>query len=270
MENNNDVVRTLSNSDYNFETFIQDFMRDDLFFLVIKVLAKVCESDFKEDKVRIIKAACNSNKFIDQFPSKISEADERPPDEIKELFHNIVIFFEAAAQLLPLICGIHISTMKTSMFSMMGLNSSKNLGVDKDGCLKSFSEIIAGLAAASEETRQPQKSRTDMWRERQGKMHDDLPPNDFRQLTIFPTPEEILSPDRPYLRINLVDKAYTNVDHYLDVQFRLMKEDYVRPLREGIIAYKSHDPAKIKEVNYVFYICNLLAIKICQWFSPHR
>lgn len=247
-ENNNDVVRTLSNSDYNFETFIQDFMRDDLFFLVIKVLAKVCESDFKEDKIRIIKAACNSHKFIEQFPAKISEAESRPNQEIKELFHNVVIFFEAAAQLLPLICSIHISTMKSSYYSMVGLNSIKNLGFEQDGCFKSFNEIIAGLTVACEDARQPQKSRSEMWKERQGKMHDDLPPNDFRDLTIFPTPEEILSPDRPYLRINLVDKAYSNVDHYLDVQFRLMKEDYVRPLREGIVAYKSHDKAKIKEV----------------------
>lgn len=248
MENNNDVVRTLSNSDYNFETFIQDFMRDDLFFLVIKVLAKVCESDFKEDKIRIIKAACSSHKFIEQFPSKISEAESRPQGEIKELFHNVVIFFEAAAQLLPLICCIHISTMKSSLFSMIGLNMVKSLGFEQDGCFKSFTEIIAGVAAASEEARQPQKTRSDQWKERQGKMHEELPPNDFRQLTIFPTPDELLSPDRPYLRINLVDKAYTNIDHYLDVQFRLMKEDYVRPLREGIIAQKSHDPVKIKEV----------------------
>ncbi|XP_068745884.1 NFX1-type zinc finger-containing protein 1-like isoform X4 [Montipora capricornis] len=38
----------------------------------------------------------------------------------------------------------------------------------------------------------------------------------------------------PFLRKNIVKGSYCNVEHYLDIQFRLLREDFLRPLREGI------------------------------------
>ena len=60
------------------------------------------------------------------------------------------------------------------------------------------------------------------------------PPDDFRSLSVVPTQEDILTAERPFLRRNKVDGSYNNAEHYLDVQFRLLREDFVRPLREGI------------------------------------
>lgn len=37
-----------------------------------------------------------------------------------------------------------------------------------------------------------------------------------------------------YLRKNLTNGAYKNVEHYLDIQFRLLREDFLKPLREGV------------------------------------
>ncbi|XP_052131340.1 NFX1-type zinc finger-containing protein 1-like [Frankliniella occidentalis] len=42
----------------------------------------------------------------------------------------------------------------------------------------------------------------------------------------------------PYLRRNVVVGPYNDVEHYLDVQFRLLREDFVRPLRDGIKEYE--------------------------------
>ena len=60
------------------------------------------------------------------------------------------------------------------------------------------------------------------------------PPDDFRSLSVVPTQADILTGERPFLRRNKVDGSYNNAEHYLDVQFRLLREDFVRPLREGI------------------------------------
>ena len=66
-------------------------------------------------------------------------------------------------------------------------------------------------------------------------MNDDAnPPEDFRWLSVVPTQEDILSEGRPFLRRNKIDGSYNDAEHYLDVQFRLLREDFVRPLREGI------------------------------------
>ena len=67
-----------------------------------------------------------------------------------------------------------------------------------------------------------------------GENDDVNPPDDFRELSVIPTQEDILTGERPFLRRNKIDGSYHDAEHYLDVQFRLLREDFVRPLREGI------------------------------------
>lgn len=64
------------------------------------------------------------------------------------------------------------------------------------------------------------------------------PPENFRELSIIPTREDIIaSQDQDqelFLRKNKIQGHYNNEEHYLDVQFRLLREDFLRPLRDGI------------------------------------
>ena len=60
------------------------------------------------------------------------------------------------------------------------------------------------------------------------------PPNDFRDIAICPETKEITTQERPFLRKNISKGRYDNAEHYLDVQFRLLREDFLEPLREGI------------------------------------
>jgi hypothetical protein len=73
-------------------------------------------------------------------------------------------------------------------------------------------------------------------REAMVNLHEQDAPEDFRTLSVVPTVEELLTDKKPFVRTNIVDGVYRSADHYLDVQFRLMKEDFVAPLREGIRA----------------------------------
>lgn len=59
------------------------------------------------------------------------------------------------------------------------------------------------------------------------------PPNDFTEMSIVPSFTDILSDQTPFLRKNITNGAYQSVHHYLDVQFRLLREDYLQPLRQG-------------------------------------
>ncbi|XP_023137605.3 NFX1-type zinc finger-containing protein 1 [Amphiprion ocellaris] len=56
----------------------------------------------------------------------------------------------------------------------------------------------------------------------------------FRSIPIYPTIEEFQQDHKPFLRPNLTSQRYTNTYMYLDTHFRLLREDFVRPLREGI------------------------------------
>ena len=75
-------------------------------------------------------------------------------------------------------------------------------------------------------------------RQKRGRRYTNMtgkkPPNDFRHLPICPTNKEMTSQERPFLRQNISKGRYQDVEHYLDVQFRLLREDFLEPLREGI------------------------------------
>ena len=65
------------------------------------------------------------------------------------------------------------------------------------------------------------------------------PPHHFTELSVFPTAEEIHPyAAKPYLRPNITKGGYTDWEHYLDVQFRLMREDFVASLRDGIRTFE--------------------------------
>ena len=75
------------------------------------------------------------------------------------------------------------------------------------------------------------------------------PPEDFATLPILPTPDEInLYAKKPYLRPNIIKGTYRNWGHYLDIQFRLLREDFVGPLREGIADHLQNPTLKGGEV----------------------
>lgn len=59
------------------------------------------------------------------------------------------------------------------------------------------------------------------------------PPQNFRELRVIPSAADLLF-SRPFLRKNITDRRFNDLDHYLDVQFRLLREDFVMPLRDGI------------------------------------
>lgn len=64
-----------------------------------------------------------------------------------------------------------------------------------------------------------------------------MPPENFREINIWSETDELKDGHVPFLRKNIVVGRYDGIDHYLDIQFRLLHEDFVRPLRDSIIEY---------------------------------
>eukprot|EP00111_Clytia_hemisphaerica_P020747 TCONS_00061186-protein len=96
----------------------------------------------------------------------------------------------------------------------------------------------------------------------------DAPPNDIRDQPSYPTMQEVKADERPYLRPIKAEGCYDDLSHYLDVQFRLLKEDLVYPLREGIrerlsgslLREKKHDLQVYSEVELVSINCTMAGL----------
>ena len=67
------------------------------------------------------------------------------------------------------------------------------------------------------------------------KVLPEVPPaENFREIEIIRTVGDIRNPVIPYLRKNKAKGKFDDGQHYLDVHFRLLREDLVQPLREGV------------------------------------
>ena len=61
---------------------------------------------------------------------------------------------------------------------------------------------------------------------------------DFTRLSILPQISDILVDKKLVLNKNLLYGSYPNVHNYLDTQFRLLREDFLQPLRNGIEKFR--------------------------------
>ncbi|XP_005105181.1 NFX1-type zinc finger-containing protein 1 [Aplysia californica] len=86
------------------------------------------------------------------------------------------------------------------------------------------------------------------------KGHDtEEPPDDIMDLPVLPTKEDLDAGVRPFLRANRVKGCFKDNKHYFDVIFRLVREDFIQPLREGLEQYRLRGGLSGHDSNLMFY-----------------
>ena len=63
------------------------------------------------------------------------------------------------------------------------------------------------------------------------------PPEDFLEISVLPSEADLVRDEKPFIRMNKCHGRYQDLAHYLDVQFRLLRADFVGPLQHGIQTY---------------------------------
>ncbi|XP_067852580.1 NFX1-type zinc finger-containing protein 1-like [Heptranchias perlo] len=103
----------------------------------------------------------------------------------------------------------------------------------------------------------------------QGGLFSAEQPADFRALSIFPRSEDMLGLVNPTVRPNKIRGPYQSNLAYLDTHFRLLREDFVKPLREGLtacLAPRSHFvPACGQAGELQIYRKVQVLHPVCQW-----
>ncbi|KAK6195663.1 hypothetical protein SNE40_001045 [Patella caerulea] len=102
-------------------------------------------------------------------------------------------------------------------------------------------EIVASLEEVLDLERIKHKNLNEAPR---GILHNDLDDqsdalNDYREMSLLPTLHDLNPNIKPFLRKNKIKGRYDDLNHYLDVQFRLLREDFIQPLRNGIAEYQA-------------------------------
>ncbi len=202
---------------------------------LIKLMYNLVQSENKEFVAnKLAQILCADGEYA-QFNSAVDQLVKKMPMEsrgfirrenITCLYHLMVIGRET----LPIIPDTVLFT-----FPILSIQQTMQDLLMSEESLGTLPNAVETLATSFKEEKQKL-----IMKKRKPKADDctDEPPEPFTELSVLPSIKELLTDSKKvFLRSNITCGGYKNWDHYFDVQFRLLREDFIRPLREGISAH---------------------------------
>ena len=226
--NPRDVVCRLNESMARFKFFLrspqEEHDSDEFIFDLTCILATACNAPLDENTNTILAALKGSVFLSSKIPCLLDRLQVstvlNEPECQRRLIQNLIKVFTRYLRHLPSSYADLPYPQLKQFLDQSSIDEKDDLQRD----LEAFKQTRDDLIIAE--------------RQKHGTRYIDKagqkPPNDFRDIPICPTNKEITSHERPFLRKNILKGRYEDAEHYLDVQFRLLREDFLEPLREGI------------------------------------
>lgn len=233
-----DVITSLANPKSGFKEMASSHpIRPDLLLLIIQVLSQIVESEMHQLKIKVLSETVTPEMIdeIKKYAQHICiEDDQTRLRTAERFFRDTLKIFEASINYFP-------SSIMNEKFKsvLMALNlSMKNARLDQNisisdstfDSLRDITEQVTTYINNSKKISQESKNANN------STLKDIKAPNNFREMEIIPTKEDFEC-QRAFLKQNLVKGSYRDCEEYLDVQFRLLREDFIDPLRTGIFEY---------------------------------
>lgn len=218
----------------------QKDIRPELMCLIFSALARASECSTEQDTIQLL-----VHFYIKIIPKLCSDAN----------FHRELIVYsanlrnhvaahspqrqkhiEAVQNLLKFLRGLQVTIYRKSFDAVQAVvhqiaSQIEYINRKGNSLNEPIVELLAQLGDSMENCDQMKKET-----EKNEVLLE--PPEDFRLIPIYPDTVDISSNREPFIRENSIGGKYVGgVDHYLDTQFRLLREDFVRPLRYGITEY---------------------------------
>ncbi|XP_041361600.1 NFX1-type zinc finger-containing protein 1-like [Gigantopelta aegis] len=157
-----------------------------------------------------------------------SEVEKNTYEILKTFVENILGFLIELASRMPhaiiLISGLHT-------FVDTSLKSLTKCEVDLPASIEMKMQQLAEMKRFI-----LKKMETDRLKANRV-IKSDTSPNDFRAVCIMPTYDDVYPTKLPFLRKIKTTGGYSDLNEYLDIQFRLLREDFIQPLRQGVREY---------------------------------
>ncbi|XP_026285880.1 NFX1-type zinc finger-containing protein 1 [Frankliniella occidentalis] len=208
-------------------------LKDDFIARIVVILGKLARIEFDEIVVQLL-SQISSSGFLKQLLCYIVDFQEKDftAEDNREafvIFDSVAAFSHTVSKLLPtLACEKFLPILKQCNNALM---STTFEGIEK---VQESINITLEKITVEKEKRKAQPVKTTIAEEA---LQLSSPPQDFRDLSTVPQEQDLSHRHSSFLRPCITQGPYKNVEHYLDVQFRLLREDFVRPLRDGIRDY---------------------------------
>ncbi|XP_028173495.1 NFX1-type zinc finger-containing protein 1-like isoform X1 [Ostrinia furnacalis] len=252
-----DIIAKINERKESFDNLITKTVDADVFVLTVQVLAKISMSSFDELKLRILLDVCHSQfvMYLRDYLINLPYSDEHTRRRNRfywnnqdDFWNNLITFCECIVKKVPSIALQKLRSLieGTSKSCLENLKERHGFILSERNN-KRLLDLRESLTTVEKNKEEEKKGTKEIAQDG----HADEPPEDFRQLSVIPTREDLL--DKPaFVRANVVRGGYRDVDHYLDVQFRLLREDCFGPLRDGLMQY-TNDPNQKRYDNIRVY-----------------
>lgn len=242
----------------------EDELKGDFIVLIVKILAnvyKTLEPGENSKIVKLLRTRFQNSNFLVNIKNYL---DELPSVRIVEKRLNLQLWDDAEAfyaNILNLCEGIinferdNLEFMK-DVLDLLEITEVSAFGVREEHTERFSNDLFVRIENLKNKTMKLLKDEV------LEDFEDDIPPppsettnpdkNYFKNLSIFPTHDDLLSPNTVPIQPNIINGAYPSVEHYLDIQFKLLREDCFGPLREGISKYLEN-PSKRRHENIRVY-----------------
>ena len=227
-KDNTEIVHTLNEGILHLKFLLrtkdQKHNNDEFICDLTSTLGKACSVPPGENLNQILATLKGSAFFNSKIPSLLDRLQDSTAlnDQLSQqrfIEHLIEIFMKYLTHLPSSYADLPYAQLKAAL-DQSSVDKKEELQAKLDEFKQARNDVIRGE------------------RQRHGKRFvnraGEKPPNDFRDMPICPETKEITTQERSFLRKNISQGRYDNAEHYLDVQFRLLREDFLEPLREGI------------------------------------
>nr|XP_006003202.1 PREDICTED: NFX1-type zinc finger-containing protein 1 [Latimeria chalumnae] len=230
-----EIVITLTYSTGMKELLNQSQIHQNFLQLICKVLSKACKSRTDRQSLQHLLGLLKNSDFLKiclpQYVVKIM-TDPVPSrrQQYPEHIDNIVCMLQELVSVFPA-----SSVQETSMLVSVlqpAVNALRATGVSISDQTEKNLEKVQNIIQHLQEKRREGTLKSDTYIYMDAE--EDVPDN-YRTMAIYPTYEEVHQEDKPFLRPNIISGKYASTEIYLDTHFRLLREDFLRPLREGIM-----------------------------------
>ena len=225
-------ILDLANKQERFRALLssKDEIRRDLMQLIIEAIHLCCSTKCVSHHSELVLRLVIETKFLQLhlsgFLSRMlsfwSSNKDCQPSEIISLLS--VIFLEMLKRFgSEVVHSIPTAQFIATLEDLVDRNVLHNVDT--------LQENVRQIKAVQNEIRNHERSIV-LSQEDQGELE---PPENFRDLSVVPKAADFSIGSKPFLRANVVKRGYKNLEHYLDVQFRLLREDFMLPLRDGVL-----------------------------------
>ncbi|CAM1296813.1 znfx1 (predicted) [Pycnogonum litorale] len=225
-----------------------DKIRIDLMLLLLNAFGKCFQENiveyYREHVTKLLALLIKSNKFRSHVVTFLTDGFTQGEKSQKVLSALSVIL-----NIGELMCNVFPANVADVFTGIIPLMEAFIKSAGNDGFTVE-TEIVVKIDNLHKNVQRASRTTGDTPRMKKFEMESvQQPPNDFREIQVIPTAPELLNLDRPFIRRNLISGKYVDLNHYLDVHYRLLRHDFVAPLREGIAHYLDPSACRSRKWN---------------------